>query len=47
MALPDAILVFQLLDNAGLGQSDRHLALTACSDLKFDIIKTALSRIFA
>ncbi|CAC5412170.1 unnamed protein product [Mytilus coruscus] len=45
MALPDAI--FKLLDNAGLGQSDRHLALTACSDLKFDTMKAALNRIFA
>ncbi|CAC5382062.1 unnamed protein product [Mytilus coruscus] len=47
MALPDAILAFKLLNNAGLGQSDRHLALTACSDLKFDTMKSALNRIFA
>ncbi|CAC5407522.1 unnamed protein product [Mytilus coruscus] len=47
MALPDAILAFKLLDNAGLGQSDRHLALTACSDLKFDTMKAALNRLFA
>ena len=46
MALPDAILAFKLLDNAGLSQSDRQLALTACSDLKFDTMKAALNRIF-
>ena len=47
MVLPDAILAFKLLDNAGLNQSDRHLALTACSDLKFDTMKAALNRIFS
>ncbi|CAC5386683.1 unnamed protein product [Mytilus coruscus] len=47
MALPDAILAFKLLDNAGLGQIDRHLALTVCSDLKFDTTMGALNRIFA
>ena len=46
MALPDAMLAFKLLDNAGLSQSDRQLALTACSDLKFDTMKAALNRIF-
>ncbi|CAG2196694.1 unnamed protein product [Mytilus edulis] len=47
MPLPDAILAFKLLDNAGLGESDRHLALTACSDLKFETMKAALNSIFA
>ncbi|CAG2191494.1 unnamed protein product [Mytilus edulis] len=47
MVLPDAILAFKLLDNAGLSQSNRQLALTACSDLKFDTMKSALNRIFA
>ncbi|CAC5379710.1 unnamed protein product [Mytilus coruscus] len=47
MGLPDAILAFKLLDNAGLSQSYRQLALTACSDLKFDTMKSALNRIFA
>ena len=46
MVLPDTMLAFKLLDNAGLGQSDRQLALTACSDLKFDTMKGALNRIF-
>ena len=47
MTLPDTVLAFKLLDNAGLSQSDRQLALTACSDLKFDTMKAALNRIFA
>ncbi|CAG2217017.1 unnamed protein product [Mytilus edulis] len=42
-----AFLAFKLLDNAGLSQSNRQLALTACSDLKFDTMKSALNRIFA
>ena len=46
MALPDAMLAFKLLDNAGLCQSDRQLALTTCSDLKFDTMKAALNLIF-
>ena len=46
MVLPDTMLAFKLLDNAGLDQSDRQLALTACSDLKFDTMKGALNRIF-
>ncbi len=46
MVLPDAILAFKLLDNASLSQTDRQLALTACSDLKFETMKGALSRIF-
>ena len=46
MPLPDAILAFKLLDNAGLSQNDRQLALTACSDLKFNTMKAALNRIF-
>ena len=47
MTLPDTVLAFKLLDNAGLSQTDRQLALTACSDLKFDTMKSALNRIFA
>ena len=47
MTLPDTVLAFKLLDNAGLSQSDRQLALTACSDLKFDTMKAALNQIFA
>ena len=47
MTLPDTVLAFKLLDNAGLSQTDRQLALTACSDLKFDTMKSALNHIFA
>ena len=35
MTLPDAVLSFRLLDNAGLSQKEKQLALTASSDLKF------------
>ncbi|CAG2248923.1 unnamed protein product [Mytilus edulis] len=47
MEVPDAIIAFKLLDNAGLSQSNHQLALTAWSDLKFDTTKSALNRIFA
>ena len=47
MPLPDTVLAFKVLDNAGLSQNDRQLALTACNDLKFDTMKAALNRIFA
>ena len=46
MTLSDNMLALKLLDNAGLQQSDRQLALTACSDVKFDTMKAALNRIF-
>ena len=46
MALSDAMLAFKLLDNIGLCQSDRQLALTAYINLKFDTMKAALNRIF-
>lgn len=47
MVLPDAILAFKLLDNASLDRNSRQMALTACADLKFDTMKSALNRIFA
>ena len=47
MKLPSIILAFRLLDHAGLSQTDRRLALTACSDLEFETMKVALNRIFA
>ena len=46
MTLPDAVLSFRLLDNAGLSQKEKQLALTASSDLKFSSMKSALKRIF-
>ena len=46
MKLPDAVLAFKLLDTAGLSVKDKQLALTACSDLTFSDMKSALKRIF-
>lgn len=46
MTLPDAVLAFKLLDNAGLSTKDKQLALTASSDLKYAAMKSALQRIF-
>ncbi|KAA8582400.1 hypothetical protein FQN60_009140 [Etheostoma spectabile] len=45
MTLPDAILAFKLLDMACLDQKSRRLALTACTELKFSSMKSALIRI--
>lgn len=46
MALPDAVLAFKLLDTACLDRKDRQLALTACTELTFTSMKSALKRIF-
>lgn len=46
MELPDAVLAFKLLDTACLDVKDRHLALTACIDLIFALMKSAVKRIF-
>ncbi len=46
MELPDAVLAFKLLDTACLDVKDRQLALTACADLTFASMKSALKRIF-
>ena len=44
--LPDTILAFKLLDSAGLDDSQKQLALTACTDCKFSTMKLSLNRIF-
>lgn len=46
MKLPDAILAFTLLEKANLEKKDRQMALTACSDIKYETMKSALKRIF-
>ncbi|CAC5425238.1 unnamed protein product [Mytilus coruscus] len=46
MTLPEAVLAFKLLDNAGLSSRDKQLALTASSDAKYTSMKSALQRIF-
>ena len=46
MELPDVVLAFKLQDTACLDMKDRQLALTACTDLTFASMKSALKRIF-
>ena len=46
MTLPDAEFAFKLLDNANLSNHERHSALTACTDLSYDTVKSAIERIF-
>ena len=46
MELPDAILAFKLLESANLSEKEKQLALTACHDLTFMNMKSALKRIF-
>lgn len=46
MTLPDAVLAFKLLDTACLDDKNRQLALTACTELTFSSMKSALKRIF-
>lgn len=46
MELPDAVLAFKLLDTVGLNTKEKQLALTACSTISFDNMKSALKRIF-
>ena len=45
MALPEPVLAFKLLDNAGLSQKERQLVLTATSTSDFSSMKSALKRI--
>ena len=44
--LPDAVLVFKLLDNALLDETRKKMALTACKDQKFLSWRSALNRVF-
>lgn len=46
MELPDAVLAFKLLSTSYLNMKDQQLALTACMDLTFASMKSALKRIF-
>lgn len=46
MALPDAVLAFKLLESANLSTQERQLALTACTDMKYQSMKSTLKRIF-
>ena len=42
MVLPDAVLVFKLLDTACLDGKEKQLALTVCKVLTFASMKSAL-----
>ena len=46
MKLPNTFLTFKLLDGANIASEERKLALTLCSDLDFDKMKSALKRLF-
>ena len=45
MKLPDAVLIFNLLD--GANDYERKLALIVCNDLNFDRMKSVLKRLFS
>ena len=48
MKLPDTALAFKLLDDVGLSEQQRQMASTVASDLKFETMRSALSkRIFS
>ena len=48
MKLPDTVLAFKLLDDVGLSEQQRQMASTVASDLKFETMRSALSkRIFS
>ena len=44
--MQDTVLALKLLNNAGLSQYEKQLALTACNKLEFELMKSALKRIF-
>ena len=46
ITIPEAVLAFRLLDKANLTLSEKQLALTASSDIKYATMKSALLRIF-
>ena len=46
MKILDTVLVFQILEGAGLNENQRQMVLTLASDLKFKSMKGALKRVF-
>ena len=46
MEQPDSVLAFKALDNASLEEKERQMVLSACQDLEYDAMKSALRRIF-
>ena len=47
MKLPNAILTFTLLGGVNITDDERKLALTVCSELNFDRMKSSLKRLFS
>jgi hypothetical protein len=43
ITIPEAVLAFRLLDKANLTLSEKQLALTASSDIKYATMKSAFS----
>ena len=46
MILPNTVLTFKLFHGPNITSEERKLALTLCSDLDFDKMKSALERLF-
>ena len=46
MAFPDTVLAVQILEGAGLNESQRQMALTLANDFTFKSMKGALKRVF-
>ena len=46
MQWPDHILAYPLLEKACLSPRERQMTLTACQELKYDNVKSAMTRIF-
>ena len=47
MTFPDTVLVFQILEGAGLNENQCQMALTLANDLTFKSMKGALKRVFS
>ena len=46
MVLPESVKAFKLLKSAGLQQAERRMVLSNCTELKYDLVKSALKRTF-
>ena len=47
MTFPDTVLVFQILERAGLNENQHQMAPTRVNDLTFKSVKGALKRVFS
>ena len=46
MVLPDAVLAYKLLENASFDEKERQMVLSACTELKYEKVKSSMRRIF-